>query len=79
LSIDIDVLDTPYAPGATYPSPEGISLSTLLDILMKTVDKKVIGFDLAEISPPYDFGNTTATNATKIILETIAFIHKTRL
>lgn len=79
LSIDIDVLDTPYAPGTTYPSPEGMSLSTLLDILMKTVDRKVIGFDLVEISPPYDFGNTTATNATKIILETIAFIHKARL
>jgi agmatinase len=79
LSIDIDVLDTPYTPGATYPSPEGISLSTLLDILMKTVDRKIVGFDLVEVSPPYDFGNITATNATKIILETIAFIHKARL
>lgn len=78
LSIDIDVLDTPFAPGTTYPSPEGMNLSTLLDILMKTVDKKVVGFDLVEVAPPYDFGNTTATNAAKIILETIAFIHKAR-
>jgi len=78
LSIDIDVLDTPYTPGATYPSPEGISLSTLLDILMKVVDKRWIGFDVVEVSPPHDFGNITAINATKIILETIAFIHKAR-
>jgi len=78
LSIDIDVLDTSYTPGATYPSPEGISLSSLLDILMKVVDNRVVGFDLVEVSPPYDVSNVTAVNATKIILENIAFIHKAR-
>lgn len=79
LTVDIDVLDTPFTPGATYPSPEGISLSTLLDIMMKVVDKRVLGFDVVEVSPPYDSGNITAVNATKIVLETIALIHKARL
>jgi agmatinase len=78
ITIDIDVLDTPYAPGATFPSPEGITLGALLDILMQVVDRRVIGFDLVEVSPPYDFSNVTAVNATKIILENIAFIHKAR-
>jgi len=78
ISVDIDVLDTPYTPGATYPSPEGISIGTLLDILMNVVDKRVIGFDVVEVSPPYDFSDITAVNATKIIFENIAFIQRAR-
>jgi len=78
MSIDIDVLDPPFAPGTTFPSPEGISLSTLLDMLMKATDKRLVGFDVVEVAPPYDYGDITSTNAAKLILENVALIHKAR-
>lgn len=78
ITIDIDALDAPYTPGATYPSPEGITPTMLLDILAEVIDKRVVGFDLVEVSPPYDVANLTVFNATKIILETIALIQKAR-
>ncbi|MEM2743377.1 MAG: agmatinase [Candidatus Methanomethylicaceae archaeon] len=68
ISIDMDVLDPSYAPGVGNPEPEGISTSILLDILNKISNKKIIGFDLVEVSPPYDNGITSIT-ASKIIYE----------
>lgn len=68
ISIDMDVLDPSYAPGVSNPEPEGISISTLLDILDGISNERIIGFDLVEVSPPYDNGITSIT-ASKIIYE----------
>jgi agmatinase len=74
LSIDVDVLDPAFAPAVQNPEPEGISINELLDILHKICKKKrVIGFDVVEISPKYDDG-ITAIHGAKIIFELIGFI-----
>jgi len=76
ISIDMDVLDPSIAPGVGNPEPEGISVTKLLDILQWIVmNKKVVGFDLVEVSPPYDNGVTSIT-AAKIILELACMISK---
>jgi agmatinase len=74
-SIDMDVLDPAYAPAVQNPEPDGIDTAMLLDILCGTCDKRVIGFDVVEIAPNYDFG-VTAIQAAKVIFELLASIEK---
>jgi agmatinase len=73
ISIDIDVLDPAYAPGVGNPEPEGIGTTALLDILHAIVDERVVGFDVVEVSPPYDNGSTAAV-ASKIVFEICSMI-----
>jgi agmatinase len=76
VSIDIDVLDPSFAPGVGNPEPEGIGTTALLDIVDAVVDDRVIGFDVVEVSPPYDNGSTAAV-ASKLVFEICSMI-KTR-
>jgi agmatinase len=70
LSIDMDVIDPVSAPAVGNPSPEGIDVTQLLDIISRIADKRYIGFDLTEVTPHYDSG-LTVTQAAYITLETI--------
>jgi agmatinase len=74
-SIDMDVLDPAYAPAVQNPEPDGIDTAMLLDILCGTCNKRVIGFDVVEVAPNYDFG-VTAIQAAKVIFELLAGIEK---
>lgn len=68
VSIDIDVLDPAFAPGVGNPEPEGLGTTALLDILNAVVDERLVGFDVVEVSPPYDNGSTAAV-ASKLVFE----------
>jgi arginase family enzyme len=70
LTIDMDVLDPSYAPAVANPVPEGIGVTTLLDVLCGIVDERLLGFDLTEVSPYYDYG-LTSIQAAHIVLETM--------
>ena len=70
LSIDMDVLDPAYAPAVGNPHPEGLSTTQLMDIISGTMSGKIAGFDLNEVYPHYDAGNT-ATTAAYIVMETL--------
>jgi agmatinase len=77
LSIDMDVLDPAYAPAVGNPSPEGITVTMLLDLLAEIVDGRFLCFDVTEVTPHYDSG-LTATHAAYITLETIYTLESTR-
>lgn len=77
ISIDLDVLDPAYAPGVGNPEPEGLNIKTFLDILSNVTDRKVCGFDVVELTPPYDNG-VAAIQAAKIIFELCCFIHQAK-
>lgn len=77
VSIDMDILDPAYAPAVQNPEPEGLETSVLLDILGCVCDKPILGFDLVEVAPNYDHGNT-AIQAAKIIFEMLCSIEKAR-
>ena len=70
LSIDLDVLDPAYAPAVGNPHPEGLSTTQLMDVITGTMSSKIAGFDLNEVCPHYDTGNT-ATTAAYIVMETL--------
>ena len=70
LSIDLDVLDPAYAPAVGNPHPEGLTTTQLMNLITGTMSSKIAGFDLNEVYPHYDTGNT-ATTAAYIIMETL--------
>ena len=70
VSIDLDVLDPAYAPAVGNPHPEGLSTTQLMDLISGTMSDKMVCFDLNEVYPHYDNGNT-ATTAAYIVMETL--------
>lgn len=71
ISLDIDVLDPAYAPGTGTPEAGGITSRELLAGLLQFRDLNVVGFDLVEISPPYDPNDNTAILGAKIMREAL--------
>jgi len=71
VTVDIDVLDPAYAPGVGNPEPDGLSTDELLTLLRSSILKSLVGFDLVEVSPHLDSGQTAAVGA-KVIFAAIA-------
>jgi arginase family enzyme len=66
-SIDLDVLDSPIAPGQSLPEPGGLSYRQLRAILIEVARRgRVIGFDVAELNPARDPSGATSRVATWI-------------
>lgn len=75
VTIDMDVVDPASAPAVGNPSPEGIGVSMLLDLIQVCMGAEVVGLDLTEVSPHYDSG-LTATQAAYILLESVYFYER---
>ncbi len=70
VSFDIDALDPAFAPGTEIPSPGGMSTRQALDLLRTaTAGSHPVGFDVVEVSPPFDNGDITSFAALKLIFE----------
>ncbi len=78
ISIDMDVLDPSYAPGVSNPEPLGLTPLTLLDILADIIreigERRIIGFDIVEVNPVFDYGSITSILAAKLIVEISSLI-----
>jgi agmatinase len=70
VSFDIDVLDPAFAPGTEIPSAGGISTRQALELLHTATERAtLVGFDVVEVSPPFDHGDITTFAALKMIFE----------
>jgi len=78
VSVDMDILDPAYAPAVQNPEPDGLEGHTLLDILCGICDKRIVGLDIVEVAPNYDFG-VTAVQAAKTIFEFLSSVEKSRI
>lgn len=77
ISICSDVLAAAYAPGVSAPQPLGITPQKLLKYLKYILrSKKVISFDIAEISPKLDIDNMTSNLAASIIYSLVDTLYK---
>ena len=73
LSVDIDVLDPGFAPGTGTPEPGGIAPVDLLRAIRRiTRHVKIVGIDIVEVAPAYDWADLTVNNAHRVALEAIA-------
>ena len=69
LSLDFDVIDPSFAPGTSTPEPFGLNPFDILRCI-EAFSSQIIGFDIVEVCPPYDKGET-AILAAKLIRYTI--------
>ncbi|MCI4357175.1 MAG: agmatinase [Thermoplasmata archaeon] len=58
VSLDIDVIDPAYAGGTGTPEPFGLTPRDVKQVL-GAVAPRLAGFDIMEVSPHYDSGNTS--------------------
>lgn len=68
-SIDMDGIDPSEAPGVGTPEPYGIA-SGDVRALIQHFAKRIVGFDIVEMTPVYDNGNTSML-AAKLIQDFI--------
>jgi agmatinase len=67
LSFDVDFVDPAFAPATGTPEPGGPSSAEALDLIRALTGIRFVGFDVVEVSPPYDPpGQPTALLAANV-------------
>lgn len=79
LSLDVDFVDAAFCPGTGTPEVGGPTSFQALSYLRALVDLPFVGFDVVEVSPPYDGpGQVTALFAANVIFEMLSLVTLTR-
>ena len=76
LSLDMDGLDPAYAPGVGTPEPFGLS-DLDVKVIVDHLAPRLVGFDLVEVCPPFDNGNTAAL-AARFIRDVVGLVWKAK-
>ncbi len=72
LSVDLDAADAAFAPGVSAPGTGGLTSREMIALVRAIAARpELIGFDLMELSPPYDQDDRTARLAARILLEVL--------
>jgi agmatinase len=72
-SFDVDVIDPAFAPATGTPEVAGLFPHEALALIRSLAGMRFCGFDVVEVSPPYDTqAQTTATLAAAIAYEFLA-------
>ncbi|HSR47005.1 MAG TPA: agmatinase [Anaerolineales bacterium] len=74
ISLDIDSADPAYAPGTGTPEVGGLSSYNLLHLVRGLRGLDLVGFDLVEVSPPYDHGQITSILAANLVFEMLSLV-----
>lgn len=74
VTIDIDVVDPAFAPGTGTPMPGGLSSREILSMVRELEGMEIVGFDMVEVSPPYDNHGVTAILAANIMFRALCSV-----
>jgi len=74
VSFDIDAVDPAFAPGTGTPEVGGFTSHQALQLVRGLRGLNLIGFDLVEVSPPYDHGDITAILASNLVFEFLSLV-----
>ena len=74
VTVDIDSADPVFAPGTGTPEVGGLTSYQLLQLVRGLHGLDLIGFDLVEVSPPFDHGEITAILASNIVFEYLSLL-----
>ncbi len=73
LSVDLDAADAAFAPGVSAPGTGGLSSREMIDLVAGvSADRRLVGADLMELSPPYDVDGRTARLGARLLLEILS-------
>ncbi len=78
VSFDIDAVDPAFAPGTGTPEVGGLTSAQVLELLRMLPGLDIVGFDVMEVSPPYDQSGITALLAANVLFEVISVISLSR-
>ncbi len=78
VSFDIDSVDPAFAPGTGTPEVGGLTSAQALELVRMLAGLEIVGFDIVEVSPPYDQSGITAMLAANVLFELIAVISLSR-
>jgi arginase family enzyme len=75
ISLDIDVVDPAYAHGTGTPEVGGFTSYQILQLVRGLKGLDTVGFDLVEVSPPYDSsGEITSILAANLVFEFLSLL-----
>ena len=74
VSLDIDALDPAYAPGTGTPEVGGFNSFQMLQLVRGLRGLNLVGFDLVEVSPPYDHSEITSILAANLTFEYLSLL-----
>lgn len=70
LTFCLDVIAAAFAPGVSAPSSAGLLPATAIALMQTVVASgKVIAFDIAELSPPFDQDHRTARLSAQLVFD----------
>ena len=69
VSLDIDVADPAYAPGTGTPEIAGLHSREVVALVRGLRGMPIVGFDVVEVSPPWDSSEITALLAANLVYE----------
>jgi len=72
LTFDIDFVDPAYAPGTGTPEVGGFTSAQCLQLLVGLAGLNFVGYDLVEVSPPYDSAEITSLLAASLVYQFIS-------
>lgn len=79
VSLDIDSVDPAFAPGTGTPEVGGFSSYQILQLVRGLQGLNIVGFDLVEVSPPYDHGDITSILAANLAFEFISLLSSKKI
>ena len=74
VTLDIDAVDPAFAPGTGTPEVGGFSSYEMLQLVRGLRGTNLIGFDLVEVSPPFDSANITSILAANLVFEFLSLV-----
>ena len=74
VTLDIDAVDPAFAPGTGTPEVGGLTSYEMLQLVRGLNGLNGIGFDLVEMSPPYDSAGITAILAANLVFEFLSLV-----
>lgn len=74
VTLDIDAADPAFAPGTGTPEVGGFTSHQLLQMVRGLQGMRLVGFDLVEVSPPFDHGGITAILAANLVFEYLSLL-----
>jgi len=76
ISLDIDSVDPAYAPGTGTPEVGGFTSYQILQLVRGLQGLNFVGFDVVEVSPPYDNAEITSILAANLVFEFLSLLAK---
>ncbi len=76
VSLDIDGVDPAFAPGTGTPEVGGFTSREIMELVRGLNQMNLVGFDVVEVSPPYDVSEVTALLASNLIYELSSVLAK---